>query len=288
MSRARVGISLRALLVGALLIQGCASGAFRAGLGPQSFTRAPYYSGRAPSTEPLAWLPIAYQRGGAQPPVFEPASGAAMQALLSEMNTYLDSLMSGPQLTVPAPLPGSPPDVSFACAMDVAGDCLEADDEAASPAEQGRSMTLSVGRGSGEFGSWLQGALRESRTTHAMVITIEITPFWPRQTGLRGDKVVDLGTGYSQELPWLTSLDDPIWVIELTGAMLDSTGHAVRIGAEGLFAKRTRFALSAIGGTESIREEDIAQLRTLRREDLPSKPLVWRAALEALVRGLRA
>ena len=125
-------------------------------------------------------------------------------------------------------------------------------------------------------------------TTHAMVITFEIAPFWPRQTGLRGDKVVDLGTGHSQELPWLTSLDDPIWVIELTGALLDSTGHAVRIGAEGLFAKRTRFALSAIGGTESVREEDIAQLRALRREDLPSEPLVWHAALEALVRGLRA
>lgn len=288
MSRARVGVSLRALLVGALLLQGCASGAFRSGLGPQSFTRAPYYSGRAPVTASVAWLPIAYQRGGAQPPMFDPAGGASMQALLSEMNTYLDSLMSGPRLAVPAPLPGSPPDVSFACAMDVAGDCLEAEDEVSSPAEQGRSMTLAVGRGSGEFGSWLGGALRESGATHALVITIEIAPFWPRQTGLRGDKVVDLGTGHSQELPWLTSLDDPIWVIELTGAVVDSTGHAVRIGAEGLFAKRTRFALSAIGGTESVREEDIAQLRALRREDLPSKPLVWRAALEALVRGLRA
>ena len=287
MSRLVSRAAYAALWLGALVsASGCASGAFRAGLGPQSFTRAPYYSGRAVASDSVAWMPVFYQRGGAQAPGFDPAGGPAIQALLSDMNAYLDSLMRGPRLDVPSPVPGSPPDVRFACAMDVAGDCLDVDDEPSTPAEQPRSMTLSVERASGGFAAWLRGAVAGQRATHAVVITIETAPYWPRQTGLRGNKVVDLGTGYSQELPWLTSLDDPVWVVELTGAVVDSTGHAVRIGAEGLYAKRTRFAISAIGGQEPVREEDIALLRTLRREDLPAAPLVWQAALESLLRGL--
>lgn len=276
-----------ALLLGTMVsVSACASGAFRAGLGPQSFTRAPYYSGRPVAADAVAWMPVFYQRGGSQAPVFDPAGGPAMQALLTDMNAYLDSLMSGPRIDVPSPVPGSPPDVRFACAMDVAGDCLDEDDEPSTPAEQARSMTLSVERASGGFAAWLSGAVAGQSATHAVVITVETAPYWPRQTGLRGNKVVDLGTGYSQELPWLTSLDDPIWVVEITGAVLDSTGHAVRIGAEGLYAKRTRFAISAVGGQESVSDEDIALLRTLRRDDLPAKPLVWQSALESLLSGL--
>lgn len=283
--QARVGL---AMLTGLTLIQGCASGALRPGLAPQSFTRAPYYSGRVVAGGTVAWMPISYQRGAAQPPIFDPSSGAAMPALLSEMNAYLDTLMSGPRLTVPSPSPGAPPDVHFTCAMDVAGDCLDVDDELSTPAEQPGSMTLSVDRASGGFAQWLGSALAEGGAAHAVMITLEVAPFWPRQTGLRGNKVVDLGTGYSQELPWLTSLDDPIWVVQLTGAVLDSTGHPTRIGAEGLYAKRTRFAISAIGGEESVSDDDIARLRTLRREDVASNPLVWRVALESLVGGLVA
>lgn len=286
MSRSHSGTIPYLLLLGALVVQGCAGGALRPGLGAQSFTRAPYYSGRSAAAGSVAWMPISYQRGGAQAAVFDPSGGQDMQALLADMNAYLDSLMDGPRLTVPSPPPGSPPDVHFACAMDVAGDCLDVEDEPSNPAEQSRSMTLSVDRASGPFAAWVRSALAEANAARAVMITLEIAPFWPRQTGLRGNKVVDLGTGYSQDLPWLTSLDDPIWVVELTGAMLDSTGHALRIGAEGLYAKRTRFAISAIGGQESVRDEDVAMLRTLRRDDLPDAPLVWRVALVSLVRGL--
>ena len=275
-----------ALLAGVLALQGCAAGALQMGLGPQSFRRAPYYTGRTPATGPVAWLPITYQRGGAQPPSWDPQGGAAMSALLADMNAYLDTIAPGARLTMPTPLPGSPPDVRFACAMDVAGDCLTESDEPSTPAEEARSMTLSVERGSGSFSAWLTPALSAAGAQHAILITLELAPFWPRQTGLRGNKVVDLGTGYSQDLPWLTALDDPIWAVELTGAVLDSTGRAVRIGAEGLFAKRTRFAVGAIGGQEMVTDEDIAQLRTLRRADLPGEPLVWQAALRELVAGL--
>jgi hypothetical protein len=287
MARLTLVRPLALLWVAALVAQGCASGGLRTGIGPQSFRRAPYYSGRAATAGPVAWLPVTYQRGGAQPPSFDPRGGAAMNALLADMNAYLDSLMDGPRIDVPSPAPGTPPDVRFACAMDAAGDCLAENDEPSSPAEQARSMTLSVDGASGPFRTWLGSALSGGGASHAVMITVELAPFWPRQTGLRGNKVVDLGTGHSQELPWLTALDDPIWVVELTGALLDSTGRAVRIGAEGLFAKRTRFAISAIGGQEAIGDDDIAHVRTLRRDDLPGAPLAWQVAMRELVGGLR-
>lgn len=269
-----------------LLVSGCATSGFRTGLGPQSFQRAPYYTGRAASGARFAWLPATYQRGGAQSPNFDPRGGPVMAQLLDEMNAYLDGLDLGRRLEVPSPSPGTPPDVRLACAMDAAGDCIGADDDPATPAEQGRSMTLSVEPASGEFSPWIGSALSSANASHAVMITLEIAPFWPRQTGLRGTKVVDLGSGYSPELPWLTSLDQPLWVIELTGAVLDSTGHVVRAGGEGLLAKRTRFAISAIGGQEMVSDADVAQLRSSRRTDLPGSPLVWQAAMDSLVRQL--
>ncbi|HZA51832.1 MAG TPA: hypothetical protein VE549_13900 [Myxococcaceae bacterium] len=38
-------------------------------------------------------------------------------------------------------------------------------------------------------------------------------------------------------LPWLTSLETPVSVLQLTGALIDRSGQAVRIGAEGSAAE---------------------------------------------------
>lgn len=270
-----------------LALQGCGTGIMRGGVGPRTFDRAPFYTGRIAGPGPVAWLPIAYQRGGAQAPIFDPQGGPAMEALLTEMNAFLDSLATGPRIAPPAPLPGSPPDVRFSCTMDLAGDCIEKPADPALPGEPGRSMVLSVDPPERAFSSWLGSALSAAGAGHAIIITLETAPFWPRQTGLRGNKVVDLGSGYAQELPWLTSLDQPVWVAELTGVLTDSTGHPVRIGAEGLLAKRTRFLVSAMGGEEPIRDDEIAQLRGQRREDLVGSPLTWQIALRTLVEQLQ-
>lgn len=234
-----------------LALHGCASGIMRAGVGPRTFDRAPFYTGRIAGPGPVAWLPVAYQRGGAQAPIFDPKGGPAMEALLAEMNAFLDSLNPGPRIALPA------------------------------------SMVLSVDPPERAFSSWLGSALSAAAVAHAVIITLEIAPFWPRQTGLRGNKVVDLGSGHAQELPWLTSLDQPVWVAQLTGVLTDSTGHPVRIGAEGLLAKRTRFLVSAAGGEEPIRDDEIAQLRGSRREDFNGSPLTWQIALRTLVEQLQ-
>ena len=75
-------------------------------------------------------------------------------------------------------------------------------------------------------------------------------------------------------------------MLQLTGARIARDGQALRIGAEGMLARRTSLPISAIGGQTLIRDADIEQLRSARRNDLPDDPLVWRSALRALVRGL--
>ena len=44
--------------------------------------------------------------------------------------------------------------------------------------------------------------------------------------------------------------------------------------------------MSSIGGQEILRDEDVAQVRTLRREDLPGRPLAWQVALRQLLAQL--
>ena len=60
----------------------------------------------------------------------------------------------------------------------------------------------------------------------------------------------------------------------------------MRIGAEGLLARRTPFAVSALGAQALISDEDVEKVRTARRDDLPGKPLVWQEALKSLVAQL--
>ncbi|HWE40910.1 MAG TPA: hypothetical protein VG432_00265, partial [Gemmatimonadaceae bacterium] len=120
----------------------------------------------------------------------------------------------------------------------------------------------------------------------ALVITVEISDYYVQQKGLAGRKEVELGTGYTVSLPWMTGLDTPVSVLQLTGALIDSSGTAVRIGAEGLVARRTGIIAGSFGTQRVVTDEDVDQLRTARRTDIPGQPLVWQVALRNLLAGL--
>jgi hypothetical protein len=200
------------------------------------------------------------------------------------MNRFLDSLGATARVVAKAPETGTPPDVHFGCTTDAAGDCTEEGEVEGGGAN--RRLQLSVGRPSEEWIAWLGATLDSTTTDHALVITLELGNYWPRQKGMSLAKEVQLGTGHSVSVPWLTSLEKPVAVVQLTGALIGRDGRAVRIGAEGMLAKRSNLALSAIGGQMLVTDEDIQSLRTLRREDLAGQPLVWQAALRGLVAQL--
>jgi hypothetical protein len=93
--------------------------------------------------------------------------------------------------------------------------------------------------------------------------------------------VVELGTDRHQELPWLTALDRPVQVLHVTAVAFGADGRSVRIGEEGLVARRTPIVLSGFGVDALVREEEVAAL--LEEAGGPSG---WSAALEALLDGL--
>ena len=171
----------------------------------------------------------------------------------------------------------------FSCRTSPVGSCLDQDED-----ESGRQqLELSVGRPSLDWTTWVASALDSANADRVLVITLELGQNWVRQKSWASlSKEVRLGTNYDMPISWATSLEKPIGVVQLTGALVGRDGRAIRIGAEGLIAKRTNLLVGAFGAEAMVTDEDIAKLRTLRREDLPGQPLVWQVALTHLVSQL--
>jgi len=305
-------LTRRTLLAGALLLfamtaTACSStgATFGSGVSDAFPEHAPYYAGVSASTAGagrarVGHLPIVFQRGASQAPIFDPRSGpdTPVGALLTEMNAYLDTLARASGLGVPLAEGGrvsavthaatrSRPDVRFGCITESGApddECLV--DRSGALGRGRQQMRLAVGRPSPEWTTWMQELLATANSDRVLLVTLEIGQMLPRQTSLRGDKEIELGTRHGERLPWLTSLATPVQVLLLTGAVVDREGKALRIGAEGILARRTRLLVSAVGGQETLSDADVQAARTRRREDLPGQPIAWRVALQDLVSQL--
>lgn len=280
---------------------------FGSGVGDAMMSRSPWYAGArstpvAAAGTRVGVAPISYQKRDGQGEVFDPsgAPGSPMAALLAEMNLYLDSLtaangskpvrlLEGGAAGARPAMRGVQPDVRFGCLREgnlPGEDCAERGDSVLGRNANLNQMKLEVGRPSAEWTQWFAEETANSGVEHALVITIEVGEYLVRQTGLRGSKSVELGTHHVQDLPWLTSLEQAAQVIQLTGALVGRDGKAIRIGAEGLVAKRTPITASGFGLVSLITDDDVRAVRTLRRTDLPGSPLAWQEALRTMVREL--
>ncbi len=271
-----------------LLTTACATtgATLNSGVGDRFLEHPPYYAGRTVTRDSgrIAHLPVGYARGESQSAIFDPdgGTGTPVDALLREMNAYLDSL--GVTARVQSVPSGTAPNVRFGCASDASGDCVERGDSALGRGDQ--TMHLAVGRPSKEWIESANIAMTRADADRVLVITLEVGQFLMRQEGWRGNKTIELGTNYKVPLPWLTSLEQPVSVLQLTGALVGRDGKAVRIGAEGILARRTPFRASILGAQRVLSDADVAEARTLRRSDLPGEPLAWRVALGHLVAQL--
>lgn len=303
------GIRRVASLAALVQLAACAStgATFRSGVGDSFPEHPPYYAGIrmeaiARDTGAIGHLPVAFQRGASQAAIFDPraGSGTAMDALLDEMNTHLESLgvskplVEGRRVSAVAhAVTAVPPDVRFGCMPDNVAlneDCAERGDSALGRGLQ--QMMLTVGRPSTEWIAWNRELTDAAGTARTLVVTLEVGQYLMRQEGMLGKKVVELGTGNRAQLPWLTSLETPVTVLQLTASLVDRDGKAVRIGAEGFYPRRTRLLVSAVRGQELLGEDDVSAVRSYRREDLPGQPLAWQVAMRELVgrvtgRGVR-
>jgi hypothetical protein len=268
------------LLLAALTACATTGSTFRSGVGDRQLEHPPYYAGQTVAALPsvIVALPVAFQRGASQSEVFDPASGAGsgIAALVMDMNALLDSVFAGRKAASASGQGVVPPNVYFGCELDASNDCVERGDSVLG--RRGTTMKLAVERPSAQWIGRTAALLDSAGATHALVLTLEVGQYWPRQRGLRGDKSVELGTNYTVDLPWLTSLETPVSVLQLTGALIDREGRAVRIGAEGILAVRTPLSASGFGLQRILSAEDVQRARTLRHEDT----LAWRSALCAL------
>jgi hypothetical protein len=274
-----------------LLSSTCVTGStFRSGVGDAHLESPPYYAGARVSRDAMTrivHLPIGYQRGAAQSPIFDPSAnpGTPTAALLAEMNAYLDSLDVTTRIDAAAgPSRGTPPDVHFGCQADPSDDDCE---KARASGSTQRTMRLAVGRPSATWVEWAAAAADRAQASAVLVLSLETSQYWTRERDALGRrKAVELGTEYSQPVPWLTSLDTPAHVLQITGALVGRDGRAIRIGAEGLYARRTTFLISSLGAQTLLSDEDVDRARTLRRDELRGRPLVWQAAIRNLVAEL--
>lgn len=274
-----------------------AGSTWRSGVGDAWIERPPYYAGRSlqqvgRDSGAIGHLPVAFQRGAAQDPIFDPrdGSGSPMDAFLEEVNAYLDSLGVSSRLVegrgisaVAHAATRGAPDVRFGCAPEFGvpgNECAERGDSALGRGLQ--QMQLTVGRPAAPWVEWISQVATDNGADRVLVVTLEIGDYLLRQEGLVGTKVLELGTGNRVRLPWLTSLETPVSVLQFTASLVDRWGMAVRIGAEGFHARRTGILVSSIGGQDLMSDEDVNAARAGRRDDLPGSPLAWQVALREL------
>ena len=266
-----------------------AGSTYQSGVGDKMIEHPPYYAGAGVANLSMRYghLPITYQQGAVNPANFDPSAkeGLPVSLLLEEMNAYLDSLGVTTRIQTAADAPGTPIDVYFGCPRSGMTDCEERDNSSV----LGRTrthMSLLVRRPSADWTAWMSNAAQGAGVPATLVITLEVSDYLTKQRGILGTKEVELGTGYTVKLPWLTSVETPVGVLQLTGALVGSDGKAIRIGAEGMLARRTALVASAINAQRMIVDKDVNDLRTAERDDLEGNPLVWKVALRNLVAQL--
>lgn len=278
-----IGMLIAGILLGACATTGSTLGS---GVGDRQLEHPPYYAGAVPPANiTLARYAVAFERGASQAAMFDPARGAGtpVDRLIADVDALIDSVV-GRHLATAEGAGFVPPNVYFGCDRGGFDDCPERGDSVLG--RRGTTMRLAVERPSPAWIARTAAVLDSSASSHLLLVTLEVGQYWPRQTGLTGRKSVELGTGHIVPLPWLTSLETPVTVLQLTGAVIDRAGKPVRIGAEGLVAQRSPLVASAVGAQRLITDEDATRARTARRDDLPGTPLVWREATCQLLRQL--
>lgn len=244
----------------------------------ESFKQPPYYIGApTPAGVRPVLLPVRVVAPEGLPEDWIPIE--ALERLAEEVEIEVAEILgvAGPVTGVTVDARAVPPAVTFGCALDPVGEC---DEDSA-------HNELAVTDGTRSWGDRLAAEIGAGEDVFALSIEVRVVPQRIHQKNLAGKKEIRLGTGHVQPLPWLTSLDGPVWVVQLTGALVGRDGRALRAGAEGVWAVRTPFRASMVGAERLLTDDDVDAVRTsVHRDDLPDRPLAWKVAARRLVEGL--
>ena len=276
-------IKARTLLLGlAVLVSALPSTTAEGATTRGNFDKPPYYDGKLASAPARpAHVPVAFRDEFASlDPT--PRKSQALAALLDSLQSELARWGATRALPVAAALEGRP-DVRFGVRRGGTGpDGIPRSATEIDPSEP-RRMTFEV---EGPSKAWKQGAAAAMDDSLSVVVSIQLgfDELWVRQKDWKGNKTIAIGTDRAVPVAWLTSLDDPVQVLQLTGAVVDREGKVRRVGAEGLIARRTGMGASVAGLQETLTEEDLRSILAAPSGEQP----VWRVALRQLVTSLLA
>ena len=258
-----------------------AAGAVAAATTRGNLDRPPYYDGKLKGdVRPAAHVPVTYRvvPGSLDP---TPERSKALAAVLDSLNSELARLGLTAEMSADLS-PQRHPDVTFGCRRGgtEANGTPRASDEL--DTTEPRRMAFRVEDASKQWRELARLAAGDSLRA-IVCVQLGFDEYWVRQKDWKGNKVIDLGSTRSMPLTWLTSLDDPVQVLQLTAALVAPDGRVIRVGAEGLLARRTGMTASMVGAQEVLTEDD---LRTLTESSADGSGPVWRSALRELVSRL--
>lgn len=203
-----------------------------------------------------------------------------LQPLMDAMNQHLDSLVWSQPLTGSVPEKGLP--WVFVGSSEA---------ETAPPAtmmmmedhDEYPPMALYLDKPSKDWKKAFSQLMAEQQADYAILVWIGLSEYPKADKGMFKKKVI-LGTNYEREIRFLSAVDKPVEVLQLTGVLLDKEGNVVRAGAEGFLHEDSPFWVQAIDAGTTVDDNAIQKLFTEeRREDLPGQPLTWKVAVENLV-----
>lgn len=208
----------------------------------------------------------------------------ALQPFINAMNAYLDSL--GMRKRLPSDLLASK-GAPYVYVGSAEGE--GAPPEAAMQRNEHDKfppMVIHLQNASSDWRTAFREAARASQVEYVIWIKLGFSEYPKAGKGIFGKKVV-LGTGYEENIKFLSAEDKPVEVLQVTGMVLDREGNVVRAGAEGIAAKDSPFWVQVLEAQQAMNNEALQNLlQHERREDLPDRPLKWQAALRSLATQL--
>lgn len=234
------------------------------------------------SNTPVAHLPVALDKMMSEE-FFYRGREAAFRPLLDRVNGYLDSLAWTNALSVELPAKGAPwLFVGSSEAETAPGSTMMMRDED----DLYPPMAMHLQKPSKEWKKAFASAMAQQQAEYALVIWVGLTEYPKANKGLFKKKVV-LGTDYEHEIRFLSAVDKPVEVLQLTGLLLDREGNVIRAGAEGFLHEDSPFWAQVLNIGTTVDDNALRKLmEEERREDLPGKPLAWRVAAHNLVKKL--
>jgi hypothetical protein len=162
----------------------------------------------------------------------------------------------------------------------------DAEQSASAPGDLLPPMVLHLERPSKAWQDAARKFMAAEGLTHLIVVNVAVSQYPKEQRGLT-KKAVLLGTGYAAPVKFLTAVDKPIEVLQVTGLLVDADGRVLRAGAEGVLGRDTPFTAQIFDISKVLDDEALqAALTAERRHDLTEAPLALEVAVDNLVAQL--